>query len=93
MIIVSPPVPIGLGFGFRTALGLGLGLGLRGPDLGLGLDNNPCFHKKHYFCVGALERSESFSLMAPGCCGYRLAALDQIYVYYRMFPTLRKRRT
>ena len=32
------PVPIGLGFGFGTALGLGLGL--RGPDLGLGLDNN-----------------------------------------------------
>ena len=29
-------VPIGLGFG--TALGFGLGL--RGPDLGLGLDNN-----------------------------------------------------
>ena len=32
------PVPIGLGFGFRTALVLGLGL--RGPDLGVGLDNN-----------------------------------------------------
>ena len=32
------PVPIGLEFGFGTALGLGLGL--RGPDLGLGLDNN-----------------------------------------------------
>ena len=31
------PVPIGLGFCFF----LGLGLGLRGPDLGLGLDNNP----------------------------------------------------
>ena len=30
------PVPIGIGFG--TAYGLGLGL--RGPDLGLGLDNN-----------------------------------------------------
>ena len=33
------PVPIGLGFAFGTALGLGL----RGPDLGLGLDNNNRF--------------------------------------------------
>ena len=27
-------------FGFGTSLGLGMELGLRGPDLGLGLDNN-----------------------------------------------------
>ena len=61
------PVPIGLGFGFWTALGLDLGL--RGPDMGLGLDNNsgsllrPNLHK--YLKLKYKLRTNNFNFGGP----------------------------